>query len=109
VARPSTCKDLFLRDKMREEERIPVPDWLRSPEFVSFLPLLNLHHNLSRRLLSVCIIVLIVWISGFQWNVRENNMGGLWNSLKQETLHVDSLHGQILFLSSGLFQTPNTK
>ena len=29
-------KTCFLRDKMREEERIPVPDWLRSPEFVSF-------------------------------------------------------------------------
>ena len=33
---PEHVRTYFLRDKMREEERIPVPDWLRSPEFVSF-------------------------------------------------------------------------
>ena len=36
MARHSTCEQLFLRLAEREEERITVPDWLRSPELSLF-------------------------------------------------------------------------
>jgi len=60
----------------------------------------NLYHNLSRRLLSVCIIVLIVWWFGakqqeHQWNVRENNMGGLGTHQTETWNWI--VYGQILF------------
>jgi len=59
VARPSTCEQLFLRVAEREEERITVPDWLRSPEFVSFSCLYSIYITTYQEV-TVSIIVLTV-------------------------------------------------